>query len=77
MTEHSENDTETTRTGVRYNAQNHFNVRTIYAHEWQSIGIDDMPSVQWNRANNWTLPITTFTPAALRYVATDPDLELF
>ena len=53
---------------VKHFPMEHFSARLIKRSDWESIGIFDQGSVEWNYDNNFLLPVEMFTDKALDYL---------
>lgn len=57
---------------VRYMGTAH--IRQITAMEWQKVGVNDMETVVWHKANNWTVPASKFSDEAWPFIEADEKL---
>ena len=53
---------------VKHIPMEHFSARLIRKEQWESIGIFDQGSVEWNPSNDFMLPVEMFNDKALDYL---------
>lgn len=52
-------------------------IRRITAADWQKAGVKDMETVEWNRANGWSVPRDKISQDALPFIESDQSMVLF
>ena len=45
--------------------------RILTKADWENIGIKNQETVEWNRANKFTIPASNFSKSAMNYLKTD------
>lgn len=71
--EHAPRDLKTSGDVVKHNPMELFSARVINRADWESIGVYDQPSVEWNEQNGFELPVEMFTDKALAYLKNQDD----
>lgn len=50
--------------------------RRITAQEWKGVGVHDMGTTVWNRANGFSVPLSSITDGARPYIEADERLVI-